>query len=69
MFQQNEREINTAYFSLQTLMNINEQFTIKEELNYQLIPLSMALDTSLMINSPFLKLFYQQAVIAEQNKK
>jgi len=69
LFQQNEREINTAYFSLQTLMNINEQFTIKEELNYQLIPLSMALDTSLMINSPFLKLFYQQAVIAEQNKK
>lgn len=67
--QQTEREINTAYVSLQTLMNTNEQFTLKEELNYQPITLSLSLDTSLIANNPSLKSLYQQAVIAEQSKK
>ena len=69
LLQQTEREINTAYVSLQTLMNTNEQFTLKEELNYQPITLSLSLDTSLIANNPSLKLLYQQAVIAEQLKK
>jgi len=69
LLQQTEREINTAHVSLQTLMNTNEQFTLKEELNYQPITLSLSLDTSLIANNPSLKLLYQQAVIAEQNKK
>lgn len=69
LLQQTEREINTAYVSLQTLMNTNEQFTIKGELNYQPITLSLSLDTSLIANNPSLKLLYQQAVIAEQLKK
>lgn len=69
LLQQTEREINTAYVSLQTLMNTNEQFTIKGELNYQPITLSLSLDTSLIANNPSLKLLYQQAIIAEQSKK
>ena len=69
LLQQTEREINTAYVSLQALMNTNEQFAIKEEVNYQPITLSLSLDTSLIANNPSLKLLYQQAIIAEQNKK
>jgi cobalt-zinc-cadmium resistance protein CzcA len=69
LLQQTEREINTAYIALQTLMNRGEQFAIKDEMDYQPITLSLSLDTSLVINNPALKLYYQQAIIAEQNKK
>lgn len=66
---QTEREISTAYVSLQTLMNTNEKFGIINDIDYQPITLSLTLDTSLIANNPSLRLFYQQAIIAEQNKK
>ncbi|MBK9191289.1 MAG: CusA/CzcA family heavy metal efflux RND transporter [Crocinitomicaceae bacterium] len=69
MLQQAEREINSAYVYLQTLMNTDELFAIKTEANYQPITLSLTLDTALIANNPSLKVLYQEAIIAEQNKK
>jgi cobalt-zinc-cadmium resistance protein CzcA len=69
LLQQAERDIFTAYVSLQALMNTDEQFRIETITDYQPVLLSLAIDTSLVANNPSLQVLYQQAVIAEQNKK
>lgn len=69
MLQQTEREMNAANVSLKSLMNSNEQFVVQEEANFQPATLVLSLDSSLVNDNPSLKWAYQQAVIAEQNKK
>ena len=69
LLKQNETEFTTAYNSLKTLMNTSEDFTIAENENWQPLVLSSSFDTTLIANNPSLKVLYQQAVIAEQNKK
>jgi cobalt-zinc-cadmium resistance protein CzcA len=69
MLQQNQTDYENAYASLKALLNINEDFTIGVDEIFQPIMLSNSFDTSLVANNPALKVLYQQAVIAEQNKK
>ncbi len=69
LLKQNETDFTTAYNSLKTLMNTSEDFAINDSGNFQPLAISNSLDTTLITNNPSLKLLYQQAVIAEQNKK
>ena len=69
LLKQNETEFSTAYNSLKTLMNTSEDFTITVNQNLQPLVLSSSFDTTLIANNPSLKVLYQQAVIAEKNKK
>jgi cobalt-zinc-cadmium resistance protein CzcA len=66
---QNETDFATAYNSLKTLMNTSEEFAIDNNGNFQPLVLSSSFDTTLLANNPSLKVLYQQAVFAEQNKK
>jgi cobalt-zinc-cadmium resistance protein CzcA len=50
-------------------MNTSEDFTITVNENFNRFILSNSFDTTLIANNPSLKVLYQQAVIAEQNKK
>lgn len=69
LLKQNETDFATAYNSLKTLMNTSEEFTITVNENWQPLVLSSSFDTTLIANNPSLKVLYQQAIIAEQNKK
>ncbi|MBL0074333.1 MAG: TolC family protein [Bacteroidetes bacterium] len=69
LLKQNETDYSTAYNSLKTLMNTREEFTIENSGNFQPLVMSNSFDTTLIVNNPSLKVLYQQAVIAEQNKK
>ena len=50
-------------------MNTSEDFVLSNSEKFQPIAISNVLDTTLIANNPSLKLLYQQAVIANQNKK
>ncbi|MEO0312615.1 MAG: Cation efflux system protein CzcA [Bacteroidota bacterium] len=69
LLKQTETDLATAYNSLKTLLNTSEDFTIDNIGNFQPLVLSNSFDTSLIANNPSLKVLYQQAIIAEQNKK
>jgi len=69
LLKQNETEFLTAYNSLKTLMNTSEDFVLSDNANFQPLMLSSSFDTTLIANNPSLKVLYQQAVIAEKNKK
>jgi cobalt-zinc-cadmium resistance protein CzcA len=69
LLKQNETDIATAYNSLKTLMNTSEDFTITVNGNWKPLILSSSFDTTLIANNPSLKVLYQQAIIAEKNKK
>ena len=69
LLKQNETDFITAYHSLKTLMNTSEDFVLSNSEKFQPIAISNVLDTTLIANNPSLKLLYQQAVIANQNKK
>ena len=69
LLKQIETDYSTAYASLKTLMNTSEDFTISDSGNFQPITLSNSFDTALIANNPSLKFLYQQAIIAEKNKK
>jgi len=69
LLKQNETDYANAYASLKAFMNTSEDFTIDNSANYQPIVLSNLFDTTLIANNPSLKYLYQQAVIAEKNKK
>lgn len=68
MLKQNESDIASAYAILKALLNTKEEFLINEGLSDPLT-LSANMDTTLISNNPSIKLMYQQAVIAEKNKK
>jgi cobalt-zinc-cadmium resistance protein CzcA len=69
LLKQTETDLATAYVSLKILLNTSEDFTLSDSGNFQPISLSNSLDLSLVANNPSLKVLYQQAIIAEQNKK
>ena len=69
LLKQIETDYSMAYASLKALMNTSEDFTISDSGNFQPITLSNSFDTTLIANNPSLKFLYQQAIIAEKNKK
>ncbi len=69
LLKQNETDFSIAYISLKSLMNVIEDFNVREADKIDPILLRNSIDTTLINNNPSLKFLYQQAVIAEQNKK
>lgn len=69
LLKQNETDFATAYNLLKMVMNTSEDFVLSDNGNFQPLILSNSFDTSLIANNPSLKVLYQQAVIAQQNKK
>jgi cobalt-zinc-cadmium resistance protein CzcA len=69
LLKQNETDLANAYQSFKALLNSNEEFTIENNGNFQPLVLGSSFDTTLIANNPSLKVLYQQAVIAEKNKK
>ncbi len=67
LFKQAEADYVTTYSTLKTLMNSSEDFSISTE--FSPMQLAMTLDTSAIIENPSLQLMYQQALIAEKNRK
>jgi cobalt-zinc-cadmium resistance protein CzcA len=67
LFKQVESEYLSAYSSMKTIMNITEEFEVN--ISFEPMQLSQSLDTSLIFQNPSLQVLYQQAVVAEQNKK
>ncbi len=64
-----ESEFAMTYSSLKNLMNIREEFTVSGSDDLQPLAPSATFDTSFIANNPSLKLLYQQALVASQNKK
>lgn len=69
LIRQNKTETGIAYASLKTLMNIREDFTLQSDSLYGPLTLSRSIDTTLVNNNPSLKALYQDAVVADHNKK
>ena len=69
LLKQTETDYTSAYASLKALMNTSEDFTISENGSLQPLAITSSFDTTLIANNPSLKVLYQQAVIAQQNKK
>ncbi len=69
LLKQNESDLIIAYNSLRSLMNTNEEFAIEDTKTFVPLAISNLYDTLLITNNPSLKVFYQQTVIAETNKK
>ncbi|MGB4819049.1 MAG: efflux RND transporter permease subunit, partial [Saprospiraceae bacterium] len=69
LLKQNETDFAMAYNSLKTYMNTSEEFIIDNGKNYQPLALMSSFDTTSMGNNASLKVLYQQAIIAAQNKK
>ncbi|MFN0189226.1 MAG: CusA/CzcA family heavy metal efflux RND transporter [Bacteroidia bacterium] len=67
LFKQAEAEYAASYNSLKTLMNSSEDFEVSTV--FEPITLTATLDTSAIMQNPSLQMLYQQAVIAEKNKK
>jgi len=68
LLQNNESQLVSTYSSLRALLNTPEDFIVSEASAEPLVFSSMG-DTSAISNNPALKYMYQQAVIAEKNKK
>jgi len=68
LLNQNDSDLAIAYNSLKTLLNTSEDFTIYESADFSPISLATSFDTSLVANNPWLKVLYQKAIMAEQNK-
>lgn len=69
MLKQNETDMRMAFTSLSMLLNSEDDFTIENSNYFSPLTVSASFDTTLITNNPSLKLLYQQAIIAEQNKK
>ncbi len=69
LFQQNEVFRNNAYQSLKNLMQTQDDFVLESQSDYKPLLLSSAIDSSATANHPSVQLLYQEAKIAEQNKK
>ncbi|TYP94446.1 cobalt-zinc-cadmium resistance protein CzcA [Sphingobacterium allocomposti] len=69
LFQQNETLRQNAYQNLKNLMQINEEFVIESRSDYEPLLLTSVMDSSAIENHPSIQLLYQEAKIAEQNKK
>ena len=69
LLKQNEVYLQNAHQSLQVLMNIQEPFEVVAEKDFQPLPLSTLLDSTVVTNHPAVKAMYQQVLIAEKNEK
>src|SRR5690606_26235814 len=69
LLQQNEVFRQNAYQSLKNLMQTQEDFAIEPKSNYEPLLLTSFIDSSAIENHPSIQLLYQEANIAEQNKK
>ncbi len=69
LYEQNEVLRTNAYQSLKNLLQIEEDFSISSASGYQPLAIDNVLDSSLISNHPQIQTLYQEAKIAEQNKK
>ncbi|MFN8154358.1 MAG: CusA/CzcA family heavy metal efflux RND transporter [Bacteroidia bacterium] len=69
LLSQNQTDIASAYASLKMLLNTTDDFSLAADKSFQPLSFTASFDTALIANNPTLKLMYQQAIIAEQNKK
>ncbi len=69
LLKQNETDYATAHNSLKALMNTDENFEIIASGQFEPLTISNNIDVAVINNNPSIKLMYQQAVIAEQNKR
>ncbi len=69
LLKQNETDIANAYASLKAWMNSNDDFTVLSTGFYKPLSVAVLADSSMIANNPTVKVLYQNAVIAEQNKK
>lgn len=69
LYQQNEVLRQNAYQSLKNLMQTQEDFLIEPQPDYTPLLLSSFIDSSAVANHPSIQQLYQEAKIAEQNKK
>lgn len=69
LFQQNEVFRQNVYQSLKTLMQTPNDFLIEPKSDYEPLFLSSSIDSTAIKNHPSIQLLYQEAKIAEQNKK
>jgi len=69
LYEQNEVLRTNAYQSLKNLLQIEEDFSISSAPGYQPLAIDNVLDSSLISNHPQVQALYQDAKIAEQNKK
>ncbi|MCH5717967.1 TolC family protein [Niabella hibiscisoli] len=69
LYQQNEVYLKNAYQSLHELLNTQELLSVPEDDRYQPITISTVVDTSFISGHPSVKALYQNASIAEQQKK
>ena len=66
---QNNTEIQNTYVQFKALINSNEEFMITAPESFEPILFSETLDTSAIVNTPAIRLLYQEAEIARLNKK
>jgi len=69
LLSQNETDIASTYASLKMLLNTADDFSLSADKSLQPLSFTASFDATLVANNPSLKHLYQQAVIAEQNKK
>lgn len=69
LYEQNEVLRMNAYQSLKNLLQIEGDFSISSASGYQPLAIDNVLDSSLISNHPQIQALYQEAKIAEQNKK
>lgn len=69
LLKQNDADIKNAYTSLKAWMNTDEDFIIKSDEPYMPLSVNDLIDSSAIANNPAIKVLYQNAIIAEQNKK
>jgi cobalt-zinc-cadmium resistance protein CzcA len=70
LLKQNETDIANSYASLKAWMNSNEDFMITDNSAlFKPLSVSVLIDSAVIANNPSIKILYQDAVIAEQNKK
>lgn len=67
--QQNESDLTTTYNLLKVLLNTTDEFSIEVPQAYTPLALTTDIDTSQLSNNPSIKLLYQNALIAGQNKR
>jgi len=67
--QMNESELLSTLSLLKASIHAGEDFTLEKPSSFGILPLSPDFDTSLLQRNPSLKLLYQEAEIAQQNKK
>jgi cobalt-zinc-cadmium resistance protein CzcA len=67
--QLNESDLKATYNTLKVLLNTPEGFSIAAPQTFEPLSITANIDTSQLNSNPSLKLLYQNALIAQQNKK